>query len=1192
MSWRRIVAWSLAFLATMVAGTWFFVQGSDAATHLVRKQLAALFLAPASIERANVELAAGRLIVDGLELTDPGTARPLLRIESLHLDVAADPLGDLVAVHEVVADGVSLVFGPTLPDLGRIVRGGGGGGGAARGQLPSLTLHRGGVRFLLAGDEPPLRLDDLELSLRPIADRDAHYFVAGSARFAEAGATLQLRGELDLATFAARLELTTADVRCDAANLARVRRLFGLADDAFVFDATLRTAQVRLDVAPRPAGAAAPPPTVNAEATFERVRAGIPAVPGIVRTATLTVQATSADGGRATAVLQQQDDRGELTVTTTATQLSGDLQLDARVSGRRLRIDDDVTRALGTFAVGRDVVAALQPTAGLADLELFLRNPQRRGGDTQLDLELRDAAVSFHGFGQNPQRATFPLPMQDARGHIRLRDDLLLLENVEATIPADCGGGRLRLAGRVDTTRAGGDDVSLDIDADDVTFHPALRAALTALLRDDGALYDRLAPHGRTAVGVRVRPRSELRGGWSVSIRPAAASMQWAGFPYRLEQLTGAVTARDAGVDFDLSGQHGSAQLSMQGHIPLSSQQGADDPGFQALVQLRDVAVDDDLRRAVAVLAPEVDEQWRRSEPQGTFHGQVKVWRPTPAAPLQHDAEFDLEGITLRLPVAPWRALDLRGRLLVQGRAGATRLDFDALRGGLDHGGGNAAPLAMLGHLTSGAAAGNDLAFVVRDLALDDQLGATLHQLDALSLDAWHSLAPSGHVDLVCRHRRDAGNDDLTLVVQLTDAGSAAKILPHAAEHITGELRIADGELTFHDLRAQMGGALVQCWDGRVSTRPAPDRRTEIGFAVRATGLPVDDGLANLFSGPLHQAVLDRHLRGRADVDGLRLAFLLPAGDNPLPFETTIGGQLRLYDVDMSLGQGVDGIRVEGISGTATLAESTVTDRGGGLHGTLHGGSLRIFGQPFEAIETAFRADAEQISLRSLTGRFHGGNVRGRQVDQPALTYLLPAPTTPDGRLAGSLDFERVDVFSFLSACGWVNAPYSGTAKGQIELHQLDGNRVVDAEGDGKLTIERADLGVVPLFTQLYAQLPVPDRPRFNHLETRWQMRAGSVRFDQLDVRSDILGANGKGTLDLDGYVDIEMTLNNLLGNSADPIFMPLIEELAKNIVRVHLFGFLRDLRAENRWVTERSPGRRPVTPMPPEAPKPTAPPF
>lgn len=1190
MSWRRIVAWSLAFLVTMVAGTWFFVQRSDAATHLVRNQLAALFLAPATIESAAVELAAGRLRVLGLELTDPGTARPLLHVESLHLDVAADPLGELIAVHEVVADGATLVCGPGLPDLARIVRPGGAAGGAAR--LPSLTVHRGAVRFLLAGDEPPLRLDDLELTLRPIADRDAHYAVTGSARFAEAAATLQLRGELDLASGAARLELTTADVRCDDANLARVRRLLGLADDAFTLDATLRTAQVRLDVPPRAAGGAKATPTASAELTFERVRAGIPAVPGIVRSATLTVQADATAGGRATAVLQQQDDRGELTVTTTATQLTGEVQVDVRVSGRRLRIDDDVTRALCAFKVGREVVAALQPTAGLADLELFLRNPQRRGGDTQLDLELRDAAVSFHGFGTSPRRATFPLPMHDARGHIRLRDDVLLLANVEATIPADCGGGRLRLTGRVGTAPASDDEVTLDIDAEDVTFHPALRAALTALLRDDGVLYDRLAPHGRAAVGVRIRPRAELRGGWSVSIRPQAASMQWAGFPYRLEQLTGAVTARDAGVDFDLSGSHGGARLSMQGHIPLGSPQGVDDPGFQALVQLRDVAVDDELRQAVVVLAPEVDAQWRRSEPRGTFHGQVKVWRPTPDAPLQHDAEFDLEGITLRLPVAPWRALDLHGRLLVQGRAGATRLDFDALRGGLDHGGGTPAPLAMLGHLTTGDAAGNDLAFVVRDLALDEQLGVTLHQLDALSLDAWRSLAPSGHVDLVCRHHRDAAGDDLALVVQLTDVRSAAKILPHEAEHITGELRIADGTLTFHDLRAQMGGALVQCWDGRVATRPAPDGRTEIGFAVRATGLPVDDGLANLFSGPLHQAVLDRHLLGRADVDGLRLGFVIPAGDNPLPFETTIAGQLRLYDVDMSLGEGADGIRVEHISGTATLAESTVTDRGGGLHGTLHGGSLRIFGQPFEAIETAFRADAEQITLRSLTGRFHGGSVRGRQVDQPALTYLLPAPPTPEGRLAGALDFERVDVFSFLSACGWSNAPYSGTAKGQIELRQLDGNRVVDAEGDGQLTIERADLGVVPLFTQLYAQLPVPDRPRFNHLDTKWQLQRGRVRFDRLDVRSDILGANGRGSLDLDGYVDVEMTLNNLLGNSADPIFMPLIEELAKNIVRVHLFGFLRDLRAENRWVTEGSPGRRLVTPMPPEAPKPAAPGF
>jgi hypothetical protein len=100
------------------------------------------------------------------------------------------------------------------------------------------------------------------------------------------------------------------------------------------------------------------------------------------------------------------------------------------------------------------------------------------------------------------------------------------------------------------------------------------------------------------------------------------------------------------------------------------------------------------------------------------------------------------------------------------------------------------------------------------------------------------------------------------------------------------------------------------------------------------------------------------------------------------------------------------------------------------------------------------------------------------------------------------------------------------------------------------------------------------------------------VTFEKLEVRSNLLGVNGVGTLDLDGYLDIRMTLDNLLGTSADPLVMPLIDEFAKGIIRFHLFGYLRDLRTEKRWVTERSPTRRQILPMPPPIERPPLPDY
>ncbi|MCK5943382.1 MAG: hypothetical protein KAI24_15480, partial [Planctomycetes bacterium] len=410
------------------------------------------------------------------------------------------------------------------------------------------------------------------------------------------------------------------------------------------------------------------------------------------------------------------------------------------------------------------------------------------------------------------------------------------------------------------------------------------------------------------------------------------------------------------------------------------------------------------------------------------------------------------------------------------------------------------------------------------------------------------------------------------------------------AEHMTGELHVERGELTFRDVRGKLGGTTVHCANGRVRQLPAEDGRTEISFDVHAKDFPVDDGLANLFSGPLRAAVIERHLRGKCDVDGLRLRFRVPVGDSRQPFTTTIGGAIGLDGVDMQLGKGRDGIRVHHLTGMVVLADSTVTDTGGQLVGTLSRGSLSLFGHPFEAAEATFVADAQQLTIHTLKTRIHDGELRHAGSETPALSYLLPAPNVPEGRLSADLQFDRVDVFSLLNTSGWTNPPYSGFASGRVTLARLDGSNVVGAEAEGSLKIERANLGKVPLFTAIYAQLPPADQPRFNELDLAFRLTDHLMRFDRLEIRSDILAAKGKGKLNLDGYLDVEMQLDNLLGQSADPLVMPLIDYLAKELVSFRLYGHLRDLRASTEFIGSRTPARPPVLPMPPKRPKSSSP--
>ncbi len=1188
MSWRRILLLTLAFVLALGAATWALLQNSHAATQLVTHELRRLLVPEASVDDTSVDLTIGRLSVRGLRVDDPTQAgRALLKVDNLYVDVAANPFGSLLDLQAVFLEGLEIELGPTLPTVDQLLRSAPAGGSSGPSALPAIEVHRGRIRLALRPGVPPLELRELELQLVPRAS-GAEW--SGTGELTDLGATVHLRGDWDRAAGSARLMIAMRDVRLGGEQRDRLQALLGT--DLGTFDGAGRVRELTLLCTLPGTDAADRQPIVELVADLDGLRVTAPDLPPLVQQATAKVHATTRDGGTATVQLSQDSAIGRLEVSAHASHLFADLSFDVRAHGEDIRIDTDVLAALRTFDVGRQVVTALQPKTGTADLDLFLRDPHHHGGIAELELVLRGVAISYDGFGKGEDRARFPLPLVQARGRVRLRNDVLLLEDVDATIPDFAGGGTVRLVGRVETSAPSGEDTSLDIHADSVQFNDHLRAALTALLRDDGSLYDRLAPTGRTEVTVQVRPRSSLPGGWSVEVKPQAATMQWAGFPYRLDAVQGSVVARADGVVFDLAGTHGDGKLSMRGRIPIDSQH-EEDGGFEAVIDVQRLAIDDGLRQAVAVLAPGIDTPWRDSAPRGNLGGRVKVWRPHPDDPLYHDVLLEVDGVGLQLPAAPWSAADLHGQIFVQGSDSDTRIDFDALRGRLEHGTGEPAQLALLGSLATGKSARSDLAFVVRGLALDDQLGASLEQLGALGPGTWQTLRPSGSVDLVCRHTAPPDAEaQLQLVVQLLAVRSDSPILPRPAEKMTGELQIANGQLSFRDVRAELDGALVQASDGRVLTLPAPDGRAQISFRVKANGIAVDDGLANLFSGPLHQAMLDRKFSGRADVDALSLRFAIPGPDNPLPFETTIGGQLRLYDVEMSLGKGPDGIRVTGIGGIVGLAESTVSDTGGGLRGTMRGGTLRVFGQPLEAVESEFAADAERIEVGALTSRFHGGSVRQARTDLPALHYLLPGAAAPEGRLSTNVVYEKVDVYSFLSACGWQNPPYSGTASGEFLLDRLDGNDIVDAKARGQLLIDRGDLGVVPLFTSIYAQLPAPDRPRFNHLALDFHLTDRIVTFDSLRVRSNLLGANGSGSLELDGYLDVRMTLDNLLGNSADPVVMPLIDLLTQRIVRFHLFGYLRDLHTEQRWVTERSPGRRQIPPMPPASERQDLPAF
>jgi hypothetical protein len=1189
MTWRRILLLTLLFLGVLGTTTWQLLQGSDAATVFVQRRLQELFLVPARIAATSIQVLDGRLAADGLHIDDPtrpGT--PLCTVGEVRVDVEINPLGDLLAVHGVHLHDVAIDLGPTLPRPETLFRGSSGARDGETVPVPPIELHRGTIRFTPRDGVPPIELREVELRLLPLAEAPSRGELHGSARIVDLDTVVTVFGSLDLLTGAGELQLRLGGIRFGQQALQRLAQCLARSWPEVEVDA--RVDELTLFASFRPGNGT---PELRLDSKLAAVRVRAPGLPKQISDAAIHLQATSRDGGRVSAGLRQSTDAGQLELATEVTGILTAPSYTVSAKGRDLRVDEDALAALSLFPLGAELVRALRPTTGRAEIEIWLRDPERRDGLAEFDLRLQGVAMAYHGFGEGDRQLGFPLPLVDAHGRVVLRDDVVHLEDLRAHIAPEVGGGRVRLDGRVEVKAPRGEDTTLDIRSQDVAFSDHLLQALDALLHDDGVLYRRLSPSGRADVDVHVRPARVLAGGWQVEVRPVAATMRCADFPYRLDDLRGVVTARAGSASFDLTGRHGDGRLNLRGHLPVPDVDGTVQGEFAAHATMENVAIDDDLRRAVGMLDPNLDAAWIASGASGTFDGRVQVWRSDESQPLQHDACLQLRGVDLRLPTAPWRATGLCGQLFVLGARGDCRVEFDALRGRLVHDDGAGAELALLGTLWSRATLDSDLAFAVRQLQLDDRLGATLEQLGALGAGTWALLRPSGTVDLTCRHRSTGGAPaDVSLLVQLTDVTSHAPMLPFPAERMSGELEVAGGELRFRDVRAAMAGAPVHCRAGRVALRPPPDGRLEVAFDVSSTGFRVNSDLANLFPGPLQRAVRERQPRGRADVDGLNLRFLVPTDGNRAGFETEIAGQLRAYDVALSLGRGANTFVVEGIDGIVSLDPSRITDAGGALAGSLRGGTFEWMRQPFEAVEANFVADAQQIVLRALRSSLYGGIVQSADPALPAVQYQFADEATPDGRLAAALQFDRVDVRSLLIRSGWANPPYSGSASGRFALERLDGDRIVGAAATGRLVIDPADLGVVPLFTSIYAQLPAAERPRFQRLETSFRLADRRVEFESLKLDSNLLVAEGKGTMHLDGYVDIELGLKNLLGAAADPLMMPLVTWLTNNIVSFHLFGYLRDLRAERRWLTDTTPERTGVGPLPPYCPRPAPPGF
>lgn len=1198
MSWRRTFLLTLLFAVLIGVATWQLLLRTDAMTKVLEAQLADLLGPPVRLEQGSLDISQGRIALLGLRIGDP--AQPqlgLAELQQLECEVSTSLQGEILAPQHVALRGLHVTLGPELPSLATLLPNSQARSPQGRAlPLPSLELVDGSIDWELRAGHAKLQLRQVRATLTPDPTAPNQLLVALSATHAATGLCCELTGRIQADNGKTECSVRLRETALPQHALEQLSQALGFADSWFglPWHQVTAAAHLKHGVAHAqfdPTAATGSPLAYSVDLELAQVQCDAAELPYPVHSATLHAQATTAAGGSLRATLTQATAQGalELQVAATLTDEPRDPDLELRLNGRGVAIDAELDRLLTSLPIGREILAALQPHGGDGDVALYLRNPHRPVTETELDLTVRGVAAAYHGFGKPDQRIGFPLPLRNTQGRVVLRDGVVQLRDFTAEIAAGTGTGRVTLAGMVEPRKATGEDVSLDIHVQGVPFGPELQNALAALMPGDDDLYGKLSPQGLADVTVQVRPTQELPGNWSARIDLQGAQVCWAGFPYRLEHVAGRLDARDEGVAFDLSGQREAGQWRLQGNLPLSGQVPGEAQAFAAGVRFRNVNLDAALHEAATKVVPELAAVWRAWEPSGSISGEVRLQRDNPLAPIRYDLRLQCEQTQITLPMASWYAEALQGQVIAQGTGAMGTLQINNLNGLLRQG-TNRTPLALFGHVAVGDNAHSDLSFTARGLPIDMALGNTLETMQAISSGTWNLLQPGGHADVVCRHRTESGQQPRTeLAAELIDASCAAPFLPHPARAISGELAVRDGALHFTGIHATLADAEVTLDEGLVAAALLPQSGTQpalsatkVAFTVRSRGFPLDAGLGNLFAEPLRSTIAARRLAGRAEIAPLRLELLIPTADSG-ETTTSVSGRVRLLDAGVSLGSSADALRLDGLTGVLTLDPATVRSAQGSLTGQFERGTLVVLGHRITNMASRFQFDHQELLLSHTTGAVHGGTLRaGPEPAAPLLRYRLPSAQAADGSMDLDLDIANFDLRSFLLAAGMVNPTYSGNASCQLQLRDLQGDRLVDAKAVLQCKVERGDLGAVPLFTAIYSQLPEADQPRFHSVQAKAILADQKVTLRELAMASNLLKAEGKGELTLDGYLDIELKLDNLLGQSSDPLLLPLISLLAKNIVRFHLAGPLRDLRAVRRWVTQEAPPRRGTPPLPP----------
>ncbi len=786
----------------------------------------------------------------------------------------------------------------------------------------------------------------------------------------------------------------------------------------------------------------------------------------------------------------------------------------------------------------KKVVDPIGLTGGIIDLTL---HDLAFNSDTQIIHRKSASARVQSGVVNCPK---MPFPLNNLRGTLRLKDDLVTIEETEA----DNGPTHLWVSGMFST----GDPADTPFDLKLVVKELELDERLKAWTpQAEKQLWDEFKPAGRLNLNGRAS-RNVLGAAVEVSaeIDCLDAAMEFHLFKYSLEHVFGKLLYENnritlVGMKTLVDGKY----LKLDGTI--------DNPGDLAIVNLEFAGESLPVNaKLLSALPPEVLQVVNEFQPSGSVRGHATFHRDPPTRPdepkegkITFDAWLDLnEGCRMKWAKLPYPIDNMIGQL---------EIHPDLWKFSKISGHNSTALLTGSGQVENIGrdAQGHDslkvkLDLTAKNLPFDEQLRtslppewqkvwATLNPTGSCSMDAEIRVEPGkpDHYHLEIQPKAETGIR-LILARPAKPGIDPGGIIDMRMEEASGYFVYNDGTVTMRDVKFDYRGAPVRFDRGRVVV----ENNGQFDLAVES-----------LF---VKDFRLDAKLREMMPPVTAQFARRLDDG-RPFTFYTDLtlawpgpGAPVRCtWDKALVV---LDGNTIQAGSMPITLQGELQGLRGQfdgenlTVNGLLNLNSLSADGQQVTSLESPLEVKDGVARLTNLRGTFLDGELLG--------SVGIALDATP--RYAAKLSARGIDLESYARTLPGKQT-YRGKVSGMVEFQGL-GSDLHTLQGEGEARVTNANLGELNFVLQLLKSIKVlksSDRTAFDGGYVSLKVQNGVSTFDPISLKGDPFSLLGKGTMGVQG--DLNLRFDLLYGRDRFhlPFLSDAVRELGAQLYEIQVTG-------------------------------------